>query len=127
MSEDKLCWPICPLENWHIYLSRYSVLRNLCPTWISLHKFFVVQADTNDDAIYTYNNYYYNQYDLEQLIMSDDCKKVDELLQLIALKSHENFYVLNSIVGGIMGFTGFDPRVRSQREELACDIASKLK
>ena len=58
--------------------------------------------------------------------MSDDCRKVDDLLQLIALKSRDNSYVLNSIVGAIKGYTGFDPRIRTQREELACDIASKL-
>ena len=51
---------------------------------------------------------------------------VDDLLKLIALKSKDNSYVLNSIVGAIKGYTGFDPRIRTQREELACDIASKL-
>ena len=89
-----------------------------------LFYFFLAFAN-NDNAIYSYNNYEYNQYDLEQLVMSDDCRKVDELLQLVALKAGDNSYVLNSIVGNIKGYTGFDPRIRTQREELACDIASK--
>ena len=84
-----------------------------------------VFASTDDNAIYN-NNYYYNQYDLEHLVMSEDCRTVDDLLKLIALKSKDNSYVLNSIVGAIKGYTGFDPRIRTQREELACDIASKL-
>ena len=97
----------------------------LANRWNQNFPLFSVFASSDDNKIYN-NNYYYNQYDLEYLAMSDDCRTVDDLLQLIALKSKDNSYVLNSIVGAIKGYTGFDPRIRTQREELACDIASML-
>ncbi len=73
--------------------------------------------------MYTYEGYD-NLYDVGNSYMSEDCKKVAEVLELIGLKARDNYYALQ-IVGVFKGYTGFDPRIRTEREEAACLIAGE--